>query len=109
MSSPLTYSDQVPTVPGWYWRRDNQGAQVLYVSLSHHVPAPWRVIRAHTLALITAEDRKALEALPESAWLIEWAGPIPSPEEPETQEQREDRKIIERAQDLAEYLYGSKE
>lgn len=78
------YTDQPPTVAGWYWRREHGRARVVQLLGPDHAPRHWQTMRRDVLN--TARDLKTdpaalahLEALPASHWLIEWAGPIPEP------------------------------
>ncbi len=77
----LTYSDQVPTVPGWYWQRGNDGVRVVSIPYPHMV-TPWRKLREIRLSdsdLIDSGQLEAWRQFPESFWRIEYAGPIQEP------------------------------
>ena len=82
---PLRYTDEVPTMPGWYWCRWRRGPdeQVKIMHLPHMGtwPDPWREHRRKAFAVAAPDMLEMLKALPESDWLKEYAGPIPAPEE----------------------------
>ncbi len=83
-AAPLVYSDAVPTVPGWYWRRDASGQGIVRLTQDHNPPRHWREAKAATLETVngpgfTQQDRDTLAARPDASWLIEWAGPIQPP------------------------------
>lgn len=79
----LRYTDEVPTVPGWYWCRWNEGPDVrTTIRLLPHMgswPRSWRQERDQALAVASAELRPQLLALSEDSWKREYAGPIAEP------------------------------
>jgi hypothetical protein len=85
--SVLAYSDAVPTVPGWYWRRDASSETVLrFAGLPwQQPPRHWREARAEAIATartlpdVTPAQIAELEARPDASWLIQWAGPLTPP------------------------------
>jgi len=79
----LAYSDQVPTVPGWYWERRSNGVRLLELN-KHSRPRSWRGSKARLLATLKEmkTDPEAIAAtakLPATFWRIEYAGPILPP------------------------------
>lgn len=80
----LRYTEDVPTIPGFYFKRKNGVVSVLEMPYCGVWPRHWKVIKQESLDMMTSagdEDtcQKLLE-LPDSAWLTEWAGPIHHPE-----------------------------
>jgi len=82
---PLTYSENVPTVPGWYWRRDGLGQTVIQLpkldnngpKVRHIWPLHWRETFANKTASYPQKWRD--KALQGGSWRIEYAGPIEPP------------------------------
>ena len=79
----LAYTEQPPTEPGFYWRRDHQGERVFHVQ-SYHLDRPiltWQERRQDGIEAFADDPAKqaAIMALPDATWKIEWAGPLTSP------------------------------
>jgi hypothetical protein len=86
--SRITYSEDVPTVPGYYWERRNDKKRIVELH-DYNMPRHWREMRQECLSTIqeqvgngvyTLESIAPLVNQPEEYWKIEWAGPIPEPE-----------------------------
>jgi len=79
----LVWSDEVPTIPGWYWRRDGDGRdRITRLPYCGVWPTPWKKIKALTIAEAGKDVKDEIMAIPDGRWRIEWAGPIPSPKKP---------------------------
>lgn len=80
-SVPYTWTDNVPTVPGWYFRRDGDGCvRVLRLpGPPPGWPTHWRDRKAESIALADESIKERVAAIPDSRWMMEWAGPIPLP------------------------------
>ena len=81
MKPELKWTEEPPTKAGWYWRRDRMGggALIQYVHRCNLPMLTWEERKEETLICADTKDVPALEALPDSSWIIEWAGPIPVP------------------------------
>jgi hypothetical protein len=79
--SPLVYSEDAPTKPGWYWRRDRLGETIEHIRLPSVYPnVSWQARKAAVLAAMDPDARAFLESKTnDSHWRIEWAGPIGRP------------------------------
>lgn len=79
--SSLTYSDKVPTVPGWYWQRGPLGVTIIKLpDASGLWPQGWRERRASVIEVNNWRGAAAKRALSNDAgWRVEYAGPIPQP------------------------------
>lgn len=77
----LTYSDVVPSEPGWYWKRSAQGVSIVRLPhLGMVWPTPWLILRAAALDGAADEElRSRLAELPLESWLVEYAGPLEEP------------------------------
>jgi len=79
----MKYTDKIPTETGWYWQRKDGNERILYVHNLRFI-AHWKQLKAECLEVAKTYKTKSevleLKALPESAWKIEWAGPLKSPE-----------------------------
>jgi len=75
----VAYSDTVPTITGWYWRRARHGEQIMHVEPTSISPRHWRQLRADSIEHAEGDTKKQLEALPPETWLVEWAGPLAKP------------------------------
>lgn len=81
---PLQWTEAPPIVPGWYWRRDANGIRAEYLSIP---PQHWEDRQSDVLSYYASEDAlgrwpghlQTLGNTPDSAWLIEWAGPLVPP------------------------------
>lgn len=60
----LVYSDTIPTVPGWYWRREQQREQIMHLGGDVGFPRHWRTLREACIATAIDEQVTALRALP---------------------------------------------
>lgn len=76
----LKYSDELPTVPGWYWERRQRGTRIIELPFNGYWPIPWQKRMADSIAMAQESERQRLLKLPIEAWRVEYAGPIPSPE-----------------------------
>jgi len=79
----LIYTDEAPTVPGWYFRRtggSDGSKRLIQLPAKGECPRHWRQVQNDDLAEAEASgDLKSLEklkALPEGHWLTEWSGPV---------------------------------
>lgn len=79
----LLYTEEAPTIPGWYFRRmGGSGGRKRLVELpaKGRWPEHWRKVQNDELAATEAsgdlESLEKLKALPESHWLTEWCGPV---------------------------------
>lgn len=89
-SNPMQWSDELPTVPGWYWWRNRQQpgktVQVVYVNEQRSAPVKvgeevdefGRVTEIYDAVLSSWLE---LDGQPVSCYDAEWAGPIPEPGE----------------------------
>lgn len=80
---PLIWSDEVPKVPGWYWRKEGAG-ECEMVRLHPYCggwPEHWRQRRKECLEAADEDQKIRLSALPDAAWIVLWAGPIPDPQD----------------------------
>jgi hypothetical protein len=83
--APLVYSSDVPTVPGYYWERRQSGERILELpTFPNTWPKHYTERRASLVSGLraigsTPSDLAEVEALPDTSFLIEWAGPIPRP------------------------------
>ena len=75
----LRYVDEVPTVPGWYWERREDSTRILYLPHCGYWPKPWQKHKEESLEAASGEMLEKLLELPEEAWKVEYAGPIPEP------------------------------
>ena len=77
----LRWSETPPTEPGFYWVKYGMGPKRI-IELPHcgTWPEHWQKLRAATIEFAPAKKQTELEKLPESVWKIQWAGPIPEPE-----------------------------
>ena len=76
----LIWSEQVPSIPGWYWEKGMDGAvRILYLPHYDTWPRHWSIRKADTLEAVDSDEiRKELDKL---NWVVKWAGPIPLPTE----------------------------
>jgi len=89
----LKFTDARPTKVGWYWRRDHETSKygrILFVDEmmlnNSDSMVPWREKREQTIKSVENGPEAGgklvgqLKALPDSHWLVEWAGPLIPPE-----------------------------
>jgi hypothetical protein len=82
----MNYTDEVPTVSGWYWvKRSNTIADIIQID-AEYPPTYWKTRRERTIAMMatwsdfTEEDVNNLKNKPDSFWLIEYCGPLVPPQ-----------------------------
>jgi hypothetical protein len=77
----LLYTEEVPTVRGWYFQRMRGVERIIELPNYGTWPRHWRDKKQDAVDAATDETmRQAVQALPDSAWITEWAGPIAHPE-----------------------------
>ncbi|WP_274643973.1 hypothetical protein [Pseudomonas serbica] len=77
----LLYTDEVPTIPGFYFQRQRGGVRVIELPYCGQWPRHWRDKKQDGINAVEDEHtRAAAQALPDSSWITEWAGPIDHPE-----------------------------
>jgi hypothetical protein len=77
----LLYTEEVPTTPGWYFQRMRGVERVIELPNYGTWPKHWRDKKQDAInATQNKAERLAVEGLPDSGWITEWAGPIAHPE-----------------------------
>jgi hypothetical protein len=80
----MTFTDTVPTIPGWYWERDGHGCERI-IKLPHCGvwPTYWRTRRENVIQSVLEDKEfdiaKKLREQDDKEWLVEWAGPLIPP------------------------------
>ena len=74
----MKWTDQVPTITGWYWEKHPDGCKRI-IQLPHcgQWPTPWP--ERKTKALAEADNDEQRIKLCQLNWIVQWAGPIPEP------------------------------
>lgn len=62
-----TWTDDLPTSPGWYWFRDQKRS------------AKCVLIDVNSMGVLFRDGRLPMDA---KSWKGQWCGPIPEPKEP---------------------------
>jgi hypothetical protein len=77
----LSYSEDIPTEPGWYWERRERGVRIMYFPHCGTVwPTDWRLLRDQAYEQADEGTKVQLLTLPADTWKVEYAGPIPEPD-----------------------------
>lgn len=76
---PLKYIDVVPSLPGWYWERRLSGVRIIELPHCGTWPRSWQERKVSSIEGSEGETRQRLEALPDTHWRVEYAGPIQPP------------------------------
>lgn len=77
-----SFTEDPPAVVGWYWRKTSTRTAMVYVS---QVPCEhWTIHRDRCLTPgsgVGSELLPRLQQLPESEWVVKWAGPLVPPQD----------------------------
>ncbi len=78
----MKYTTDVPTIPGYYWERQKGGRRIIQFPYCGQWPIHWIERKKDSIECNEGDNVmiKKLKSLPDSAWFVEWAGPIPEPE-----------------------------
>jgi hypothetical protein len=78
----LLYTEEVPTVPGFYFQRQKGSVRVIEFPYCGEWPRHWRERRQSSIDAAESDEvlRIKVKSLPDSSWITEWAGPIALPE-----------------------------
>ena len=80
MTNDMWFSENPPTVPGWYWVRRHNSLSVLY--FPHHglYPRHWKQVREETLSALEDTQRAlSYAAIDTKHFVVEYCGPIYPP------------------------------
>lgn len=74
------WHDDVPTVAGYYWRKDGYGNKTI-VKLPHYDvwPKSWKQLKQETIDSATDEEKGDLMKIPDTQWMFQWSPPIFEP------------------------------
>ena len=85
----MKYTDEVPTVSGWYWVKRNRKVEVKHIDVECSCILHWRKQKEKLLidndkhfklGIVLIEFNEALKSQPDSFWLIEYCGPLVPPQ-----------------------------
>ena len=77
----LAWTDTPPTDPGFYWMRPKNHRRVP-MTIAKVSSTQYDKERGLKVERAGAGDSEWLNEFTQEAWRVEWAGPIPQPEEP---------------------------
>ena len=66
-------------MPGWYWERRASGVRIIELPHCGVWPRHWRERKNESMRVADEETRVRLAQMPDSQWLVEYAGPIEEP------------------------------
>jgi hypothetical protein len=78
----MKYTEDVPTINGWYWRKSSDGERIMFIH-NFSYPRHWKEIKADAFESVekyAMEKLEHLKSLPDSYWIVQWAGPLVPPQ-----------------------------